>query len=229
MLIPQSSNSIRLLKLISLVNLCSRAGLEGLIRPGTRRPPGQDPSICMKDLVKAEIRLKSTFISLSGVLHKCESGYTPRQQDDLFKHLCLKALLRSHVRAGYFYRCTEGVKFSSGIFWLYVAVTAARLLAHICGFTNLGTRVSLTWCVSESIFFFSPSFFFARPQIATVISAPSINLTALIPISNISTPVFRSVRFVLLTIIKWFSPSSLLEHGKSLRIQLFVCVWLVNI
>lgn len=61
-LIPQSSNSIRLLKLISLVNLCSCAGLEGLIRPGTWRPPGQYPQICMKDLVKSEIRLKSTFV-----------------------------------------------------------------------------------------------------------------------------------------------------------------------
>lgn len=49
------------MKLISLVNLCSCAGLGGLIRPGTWRPPGQYSSICMKDLVKAEIRLKETF------------------------------------------------------------------------------------------------------------------------------------------------------------------------
>lgn len=50
--------------MISLVNLCSCAGLEGLIRPGTSRPAGHYPSVSMKDLAKAEIRLKSTFISV---------------------------------------------------------------------------------------------------------------------------------------------------------------------
>lgn len=61
-MIPQSSNSITLLEMISLVNIHPCAGLKGLIRPGTCRPPGQYPSFCMEGLVKAEIRWKSSFI-----------------------------------------------------------------------------------------------------------------------------------------------------------------------
>lgn len=41
-----SSNWIGLLKLISLVNICPCAGLKGLIRPGTWRPPGSPSSVC---------------------------------------------------------------------------------------------------------------------------------------------------------------------------------------
>lgn len=91
--------------MISLVNLCSCAGLEGLIKPGTWRPAGQYPSICMKVLVKAEIRLKSTFITVFSFLHKCErllmpspgqlfsDHQSPRKKSDL----CAKCLKRIHA------------------------------------------------------------------------------------------------------------------------------------
>lgn len=93
-LIPQSSNLITLLKLISLVNICLCAGLKGLIRPGTCRPPGQYPSFCMKNLVKAEIRWKSTFIPVLNI-YAFVRGVSCRQQDNLpfFKsqNFCLKS------------------------------------------------------------------------------------------------------------------------------------------
>lgn len=81
-LIPQSSNLITLLKLISLVNICLCAGLKGLIRPGTCRPPGQYPSFCTKNLVKAEIRWKSTFIPVLNFYARVRGVSCP-QQDNL--------------------------------------------------------------------------------------------------------------------------------------------------